>query len=58
MSEVTYQTGVTDAVYLTGLLLALSIGAGWQVWVFAGLLAFNAALRVFSVIGRRRTVNE
>ena len=54
MSELRSQTAITDAVYLTGLLVVLSVGFGWQVWVFAGLLAMNAALRVFGVIGSRR----
>jgi hypothetical protein len=49
MSEFTKQSQVTDAVYLTGALLA----SGWRMWVFIGLLVGNGIIRAAAVIERR-----
>jgi hypothetical protein len=49
MSEFTKQSQVTDAVFLTGALLA----SGWRVWVFVGLLALSGIVRAVEVVRRR-----
>jgi hypothetical protein len=49
MSEFGRQSQVTDAVYLTGALLA----SGWRMWVFVALLAANGIIRASEIVQRR-----
>jgi hypothetical protein len=49
MSEFTEQSQVTDAVFLTGALLA----SGWRMWVFIGMLVGSGIIRAAAVVQRR-----
>ena len=49
MSEFTRKSQVTDAVFLTGALLA----SGWRMWVFVGLLVGSGIIRAVEVVQRR-----